>query len=160
MHWLFEKLQNECKNPSFFHKASYRRLARQPQTCFVAVFARKKLRCTRIAYTDFAVCTIFSLNISLRKNLLFRNFTISSVKRFKARDTRNLSEEVTSATWRNLYTRFISRIFLCCKHVLRTSHESSIASLRLHVLGQTTQAQLPEFTFLAYRRWPEASLPL
>ncbi len=92
----------------------------------VSWLSRKtKLRCTRITYTRFSVRTIFS------KSLCFRNFTASSVKWFEAWDTRNLSREVTTAMWINLYTCFISRMFLCCEHVSQTSRESSVAGLRI-----------------------------
>ncbi len=64
-----------------------------------------------------------------RKSLWFRNFTASSTKWFEARDTRNLSHEATSSMWINFYTHFISRMFSRSKHILRTSCESSVASL-------------------------------
>ncbi len=65
---------------------------------------------------------------------------------------RNLSREVTTATLINLYTRFISRMFSCYKHILQTSCESSVASLRLQLL------QLPWMQVLTkicpdYYRW-------
>ncbi len=87
----------------------------------------KKLRCTRITYTRFSSYYFFIKYFFARKSLWFRNFTASSMKRFEARDTKNLSCELITTIWINLYTRFISRIFSYCEHVLLTSHESSIA---------------------------------
>ncbi len=78
--------------------------------------------------THVSQFVLFSL--CARKSLWFRNFTGSDVKRFEAQNTRNLSHEVTTATWINLYTRFIYRMFLCCEHISQTSHESSVADLR------------------------------
>ncbi len=43
------------------------------------------------------------------------------------RKMRNLPHEVTTATWINLYTCFISSMFSCCEHVSWTSRESSVA---------------------------------
>ncbi len=88
----------------------------------------KKLCCTKITYTRFAVRTIFSRHTFFaRKSLRFCNFTVSGAKQFEVRNTRNLSHKVTTATRINLYTRFISRMFSCCEQVLRTSRESSVA---------------------------------
>ncbi len=61
----------------------------------------------------------------------FRNFIASAVKWFEAQNTRNLPCEMTAATRINLYTRFISCMFLCCEHVLRSSRESSVADLKI-----------------------------
>ncbi len=65
----------------------------------------------------------------VRKSLWFRNFIVSSAKWFEAWNMRNLSCEMTTALRIHLCTRFISHMFSCCKHVSRTSRESSIASL-------------------------------
>ncbi len=71
------------------------------------------------------VCSLVITHIFLWENTFdFAKFTASS-----ARDARNLSCEVTTTKWINLYVRFTSCMFSYCKHVSTTSLKSSVPGL-------------------------------
>ncbi len=111
-------------------KPGYRQLTRQPRTCFVAV-SREKITLHQNYLHTFCNLNYFLIKyFFVRKFLWFRNFTASRAKWFKVWYTRNLSLEVTTATWINLYICFISRMFLCCKHISQT-RESSVANFNV-----------------------------
>ncbi len=122
-------LMRKPHEPQNVCRAGYRWLARQPRTCLVVVSQEKITLYENYLHMFHSSCYFLIKYFFVRKSFWFCNFTVNSAKRFEARATKNLSREMTTATWINLYTRFISHRFLCCKLVLRTSHESSGASL-------------------------------
>ncbi len=83
------------------------------------------LCCTKITYTGFAVRTIFSLDIFSRENPF--DFVILPLP-VETREIRLV--KWPQQTWINLYTRFIFRMFSCCKHISWISHKSSVAGYR------------------------------
>ncbi len=77
------------------------------------------------------VPTIFSLNTCLRENPFdFVILPLPAQNVSKCDNTRNVSREVTTATWINLYTHFIYGMFSYCKHVSWPSRELCVAGFK------------------------------
>ncbi len=119
----------------YFSKTGYRRLAKQPHTRFMAVSWEKSTR-TRIAYTHFAIRTIFSCDC-LRTDFIHfltrKSLCVLQSYPFYCETTRNMRNLFREVTWkntRNFYTHFVSHVLSCYKCVSWPSRKLSVASLK------------------------------